>query len=78
MLHELPGKKTRLPRKLHQIHGCKIKFRPAAEEDQREKVGRQGVETCEKRRDTKNDEEGLNEQGETEEAEKFDKRDRAP
>ena len=41
-------------------------------------MGRQGVETCEKRRDTKNDEEGLNEQGETEEAEKFDKRDRAP
>lgn len=60
MLRELPGKKTRLPRKLHQIQGCKRQFRPAAAENQREKVGRQGVETCEKRRDTKNDEEGLN------------------
>ena len=78
MLHELPGENTRLPRELHQIQGCKRQFRPAAAENQREKVGRQGVETCEKRRDTKNDEEGLNEQGETEEAEKFDKRDRAP
>lgn len=74
MLHELPGKKTRLPRKLHQIQGCKRQFRPAAAENQREKVGRQGVETCEKRRDTKNDEEGLNEQGETEEVKEPDKR----
>lgn len=74
MLHELPGKKTRLPRKLHQIQGCKRQFRPAAAENQREKVGRQGVETCEKQRDTKNDEEGLNEQGETEEVKEPDKR----
>ena len=74
MLHELPGKKTRLPRKLHQIQGCKRQFRPAAAENQREKVGRQGVETCEKRRDTKNDEKGLNEQGETEEVKEPDKR----
>lgn len=74
MLRELPGKKTRLPRKLHQIQGCKRQFRPAAAENQREKVGRQGVETCEKRRDTKNDEEGLNEQGETEEVKEPDKR----
>lgn len=74
MLRELPGKKTRLPRKLHQIQGCKRQFRLAAAENQREKVGRQGVETCEKRRDTKNDEEGLNEQGETEEVKEPDKR----
>lgn len=73
MLHELPAENTRLPRKLHQIQGCKRQFRPAAE-NQREKVGRQGVETCEKRRDTKNDEEGLNEQGETEEVKEPDKR----
>ena len=74
MLHELPAENTRLPRELHQIQGCKRQFRPAVAENQREKVGRQGVETCEKRRDTKNDEEGLNEQGETEEVKEPDKR----
>ena len=41
-------------------------------------MGRQGIETYKKRRDTKNDEEGLNGERATEEAEKFDKRDRVP
>ena len=48
-----------MSRGLREVQSCKRCFQHTSAEDQGEQMGRQGVETCEKRRDTKNDEERM-------------------